>query len=397
MGKPNLSQNRQKINNILSKNNLARGNLKSFKKSNDAQEEVIAAPIPEVNETTEEIYNKIAELSAKYRATDSAEDKKAIDDYLGAHNMEFHEDDYKPLSSAKQKITRMAFNGGLEKPLDWERNKMSDCYRNAARNHSNASLRKAGEYDLSTSTAWQVFEQVPEFKEKAYMFKEALANARINPDSVPELNVYDFADMMYEKFKNPSSKGFLPLFEGAKKKNTKRFIKENGEEFKAKLLEMGADKDYVEILVNKMKIKGTTDMSREVDPWSGQPFENQPIIDVHHIINIKDAGQLEAEGKSFLDVNNYENMCWMEKKAHEACHLTDRPIFVNKDIDPLTGRRNIKTIQRARPLKDAKCCLGFKLNMYIMNKKEQIIDKAKSVSSGFRGNNSVNMQQSRRA
>lgn len=396
MGKPNLNQNRQKVNNILSKNNLARGNLQSVKKAKDAIEEPVA--VPEIVESTQEIYDKISSLAENYRNTDSLEDKQAIEGYLANHNMEFHEDDYKPITEAKQKIARIVFNGGLEKPLEWERKKMSYCYKNAIKHHSKASPRKAEEYDLSNSTVWQVFEQVPEFKEKAYMFKEALANARINPDNVADLGVYDFADMMYEKFKTPYSKGYLPLFEGAKKKNTKRFIMEHGEEFKAKLLEMpGTDKDYVDILINKMRTKGTTDMSKEVDPWTGQPFENQPIIDVHHIINIKDAGQFEAEGKSFLDVNKYENMCWMEKKAHEACHLTDRPIFVSKDIDPVTGKRKIKTIQRARPLKGAKCCLGFKANMHIMEKVEKVVEMAKSILPRSNNNYQNKMSDRRRA
>ena len=57
-------------------------------------------------------------------------------------------------------------------------------------------------------------------------------------------------------------------------------------------------KEYVETLIRAMK-KGITDLSKykENGPpvWKDE-WANQPVLDVHHITNIKDAQTKESQG-----------------------------------------------------------------------------------------------------
>lgn len=79
-------------------------------------------------------------------------------------------------------------------------------------------------------------------------------------------------------------------------------------------------------------------MSKELERHP--EWANQPAIDVHHIINIKDCRLFEAEGKSYADVNAYENMCIVSNgtlfdavnRAHGLSDANDKAASVHGSI-----------------------------------------------------------------
>ena len=93
---------------------------------------------------------------------------------------------------------------------------------------------------------------------------------------------------------------------------------------------------------------------------------HQPAIDVHHIINIKDCRLFEAEGKSYADVNAYENMCIVSNgtlfdavnRAHGLSDANDKAASVHGSIH--------RTMVRLEPQPGVRCMLGFGEDMMII-------------------------------
>ena len=71
-------------------------------------------------------------------------------------------------------------------------------------------------------------------------------------------------------------------------------------------------------------------------PYWKPEWSNQPVVDVHHILNIKDASVREAEGKSFASINSYENMCFIVRHPqHNAMHALEQDLNNNYHEDIL--------------------------------------------------------------
>ncbi|MDR1694086.1 MAG: hypothetical protein LBR70_02690 [Lactobacillaceae bacterium] len=132
---------------------------------------------------------------------------------------------------------------------------------------------------------------------------------------------------------------------------------------------MGAkekNEEYVNKLIEAMK-HGCTDLSSEKDEKGKPKWEGMPVIDVHHVVNIKDAGAKEGQGKSFAAVNDYENMCFIVRHPqHDAMHALENDlngdyrgedVFYNRRIDK-------KFIYRIQPPPGVKCMFGFNSMIY---------------------------------
>ena len=295
----------------------------------------------------------------------------------------------------------MVFNGGVEKPMGNYSPKFADIanypYKYAG------TPGKADDYDLESSTVWQAMKEEPRLAEMQDKLKAALAKAGVPKEILPEMNINDFKYLMFNHCAAQKGLGFAKLFQArdengnpltykdrsgkevpvctsAKQENVKRFIKENPQ-FKDMMLKMpGIDKAYVEALINKMSQSGLTDMSKELERHP--EWANQPAIDVHHIINIKDCRLFEAEGKSYADVNAYENMCIVSNgtlfdavnRAHGLSDANDKAASVHgsihsadmvfKDKDPNGDVR--RTMVRLEPQPGVRCMLGFGEDMMII-------------------------------
>ena len=159
----------------------------------------------------------------------------------------------------------------------------------------------------------------------------------------------------------------------AKQENVKRFIKENPQ-FRDMFLKMpGIDKNYIDALIQKMSRDGLTDMTKELERHP--EWINQPAIDVHHVINIKDCRLFEEQGKSYTAVNDYDNMCIVSNgtladalnrargmgdkndandSVHASIHKGDM-VFKDRGQDGDVRR----TMVRIEPEPGVRCMLGF--------------------------------------
>jgi len=295
-------------------------------------------------------------------------EQKVLADTLEKHNLELYCYDYSEFSHDKSQVARMAFDGRVERPFEYE---LSAKFRMLKNLQMQRVQAKPEDYNLDNSTVWQVFRQVPEFIAIEGKLKEACASFGLPPAMLPELSCNDFRYLINEKFRDDSSDSAKVFREGYKSRNTKRFIKENETEFRAAMMQIpGIDKNYVETLIRAMH-HGATDLNRYTEngkPAMRKGWEKQPKINVHHIVNVKDCSTLESGGKkSFDQVNCYENMCFMlEDPVHTAVHTLENDIAHGTPRNDIFYNRKIdrKFIFRVQPPRGVRCMLGFNNMIY---------------------------------
>ncbi|MEE6206779.1 MAG: hypothetical protein VZR95_01840 [Alphaproteobacteria bacterium] len=325
----------------------------------------------------DECYREIADTCNKFVGFANEENETALADTLEKYNMQLYCYPYAETSQDKRDVARMAFNGCVDRPQDF---KLSELMRTMKNRPWERAQTKPEDYDLSFSTAWQVFKQVPEFAAIEDKVKKGLSTYGIPPEKLADLSVKDFCFVINEQFRNSNDNRAKVFPESYKARNTKRFINENEQEFRAGLMAMdGVRKDYVDALVAAMK-RGLTDLTKL--PGYKKEWDNQPVVDVHHIVNIKDSASIEEKGKSFADINKYENMCFIVRHpSHDAMHaletdlakvgydgkpISHEDIFYNRKIDR-------KTIYRIQPPEGVRCMFG--LNSVIYDKKYLGLDE----------------------
>lgn len=392
-----------------------------------------AAAVPGLSD--EEIIQQLNMLTEAFRATNGREEEKALREFAAQYHLNLRVE-AAVSKTDKSAIARMVFNGGVEKPFGGYSEKFADLANYPYKYSIHPG--KAEDYKLEDSPIWQMMSEEPRLAEMKGKMLEALAKAGVRPEMLPEMNLNDFKYLMFnhcavqkgmgfaklfqakdengnpqvKKIKSGASRFFVndnrtpanirktnikemyineasmniqevPVTTSAKQENVKRFIKENPQ-FKDMLLKVpGAKKEYVEALVKKMETSGLTDMSKELERHPD--WANQPAIDVHHIINIKDCRLFEAQGKSYAAVNDYENMCIVSngtlldalersngnsgEKAHSihgSIHAADM-VFKDRAEDGSTKR----TMVRLEPQPGVRCMLGFSPDMMIIDQQNQ--------------------------
>lgn len=393
-------------------------------------------------------YKEIRDAAEKFVRSNSLETEQELAKVLEKYNLHLYCYPYNETSRDKRDVARMAFSGWVNKPFEEQ---LSDTFRK----YKNRKVEKVNsdpeKYNLDNSSAWQVFKQVPEFAEHEEKLKEGLANYGIDPNELPNLKAKDIAYILGGFSDENTRKTSAPLMkESYKAKHTKRFINENKEEFKKGMYAMlGVSNKEMELFENIAKIKkqypnisdeefaqkknqlvrdahvskegfkkaiksaayvnrlievmeqGRTDLSEDKNPDGTLKWEGMPVIDVHHVVNIKDASTKEGEGKGFNSINDYSNMCFIVRNPqHDAMHALENDmngkyredIFYNREIDK-------KFIYRIQPPEGVKCVFGFN-NMiydkeYLANNdlsKEEVKAKAYSSKYHIQNSNRENME-----
>ena len=322
----------------------------------------------------DQAFEDISEAARKFVATGSYAEQKVLADVLEENNLLLYCYDYTETSQDKRDVARMAFGGYVDRPRE---DKLSTSFRrlkNLQIPRKNAAVE---EYNLDNSTTWQVFKQVPEFAAIEEQLKSELSSFGVPPEMLPELNVQDFCFLINEKFRSNNKESAKVFPESYKSKHTKRFISENEAEFREGLMSLpGIQADYVETLIRAMK-KGVTNLSEYKEngkPVWKESWKDQPVIDVHHIVNIKDASTKENMGKSFADVNAYENMCFIVRHPqHDAMHALENDLAHNTHRDDVFYNRKIgkKFIFRIQPPEGVRCMIGFNTMIYDKNHVEK--------------------------
>ncbi len=322
---------------------------------------------PMAKQSDDECYAEIAASCQKFINEPSAANEQELAKTLEKHNLQLYCYTADITSEDKKNVARMAFNGYVDRPQEYQ---LSSLVRNMKNRPAERLSTTPDDYNLANSSTWNVFKQIPEFAAIEDKVKKGLSVLGIPPEKLSELKVKDFCYIINEQMRNSASGGAARVFnESYKARNTKRFIEENEEEFRAGLLAMpGVKKEYVETLIRAMK-KGITDLTKYKE--KGQPvwkdeWADQPVLDVHHIVNIKDSATKEAQGKKWTDINNYENMCFIVRyPQHDAMHALEQDLQGNYHNDIFSNRKiGKKTFYRIQPPEGVRCMLGFHNMIY---------------------------------
>lgn len=360
-------------------------------------------------QSDDECYAEIMEACNRFLKTDSLEDEIELSKVLEKHNLQlyYYPPNTQEFTATQNAVARMAFNGVLP-PVATLRPRKEIIM-------GNSELKgtiKPEDYDFKGS-AWEVFRQIPEFAELEVKLREGLAKKGIGAEILPKLSVHDYCYILDEQLrKYPNQRCIKFMQESHKARNTKRFISENETEFRAGMMAMeGIKAEYVETLIRAMKT-GVTDLTKYRE--NGQPvwkdeWADQPVINVHHIVNVKDSNAMETDGKKWYNVNDYENMCFIVTyPQHQAMHALEKSAY---DMKVFGERRNIgkKGYYRIQPPEGVKCMLGFNNMIYDrkflnLSEKEKADIKEKSEnhpnrrsgSRGFVGNPKNNSLAARR-
>lgn len=365
------------------------------------------------DESDDEISANILRLIEKYRASYGKEEEKNLSDYLERHNLHLR---ISPSvdKTEKSEIARILFDGVLKKPLDARSMKphkqeykpihplgCSPKFIEALNNSSAPTIDPAG-YDMSASYLWKLFAQVPEFAAMEDKIRAGLAKAHVPQETLAGLNMTDFKYLLYYNCGERTGRGDGPSYlfvqkdeqgrplrdekgryitTSRKKENVKAFIKKNKKDFSRKMMSVnGINKEYLKALVERMEKDGCTDMSYSLKDHS--EWKNQPSINVHHVVNIKDCQVIEDSGRPFYEVNNLDNMCFVTNgtieesldrnnrnfkgNVHKLLHATDFEF----DNSTKTFKKP-KVAIRIEPRKGVCAMMGFVNHHVIVNESER--------------------------
>ena len=319
---------------------------------------------PEAKQTDDECYAEIMTACEKFLSTDSEEDEIKLARVLEKHNLQlyYYPPEIQDFTRMQNAVARMAFNGVLP-PVET----MVPSKDVVNGKPENKGKLDPNSYDF-TKTGWEVFKKVPEFAELEDKLREGLAKKGIPQESLAKFTVDDYCYILDEQLrKYPEQKSIKFMEESHKARNTKRFIAEYEEEFRAGMMAMpGVRADYVDALVSAMK-EGRTDVRKPSingqRVWKDE-WKDQPVINVHHVVNVKDSATLQAQGKSWLNVNDYENMCFIvTHPQHQAMHALEKSAY---NMNSFSERKKIgkKKYYRIQPPEGVKCMLGFHNMIY---------------------------------
>ena len=332
----------------------------------------------------DECYQEIRSACKKFVNTPIAENESFLADTMEKYNMQLYCYPCSEISDDKGRVARIAFNGYVDLPAD---NQLSGLFKNLRTFSYKNPETKPEDYNLNDWPAWQVWKQIPELAALEDQLRKGLSYMRIPPQALtgmeyPKgsgemkiLTLNDLCKVLHERMRPPKGMKAKILEESYKEKYTKRFIKENEKEFRAGLLAMeGVREDYVEALIAAMK-NGRTDLTKP--PGYKDEWADQPVVDVHHIINIKDCANIKDEGKNWTNVNDYENMCFIVRHpSHDAMHLVEKmmqeiddlgnyvPENKNKEKVFTNEQTSRKFVYRVQPPDGARCIIGFDTVIY---------------------------------
>ena len=366
-------------------------------------------------------------LTAKYRASFSQEDEDNLSQFCQKNNMRFEViQSYQ--KDERSEIARMVFDGAVECVY----NGLSGTFENVKTFPFKYPEVDKSQYNLEDSSLWKLMKQFPELAAIEDRIKEGLAKSRFPADKLSELNLNDFKYVMYtycdaqndtvkksydmrpvhKIFPETDENGNIMhdrkgkvVTTSAKKRFTIDFINKHPEFADMMMKVPGARQDYVDELVGQMK-RGSTDMTyflRDHPEW-----KDQMAINIHHIINIKDIRNLEAQGRNLGEINEESNLCVMgcgtlqqviERKnnfdarntelegAHGSMHNSDTTVKLSK-VDEYGNEKRSYKAARIFPPYGAVCMLSHNSEHIMIdeNIKQRQMSRGQNRENGLSNN-----------
>ena len=291
------------------------------------------------------------------------------------------------LSRDEKHIIRMDFYGSInETDKTQAHTRHTQQYLKHIQSNNKPELA-AQNYDLSTSPVWKLYRQFPRFRKIENKLKQQLQKMNIPAEMLPQMNAYDFSDVLYNYYYSAETAPKAYMFLGARRSFIKDFIRKNEKKFRQFLKHLDIDDRYSDELVSNMKKYGKTSRVYVIDHKKGAELlktyqekgllnsteeiqekltleqiefirshgdytkvailgkDGKPLsgpeFSVHHKVAVKDA----AEVPDLLDVNKFENLCLtIEYPYHRILHSLDSTqtidrresytsrIYMDKDI-----------------------------------------------------------------
>lgn len=278
-----------------------------------------------------------------------------------------------PLSREEKHIIRMDFYGSINRPETApHRSNLSSLYLKFLNTAVYEPLPPQN-YDLAASPTWLLFRQFPRFRKIEAKLKVQMQRMNIPQEMLPQLNAYDFSDILYKYFRKGKSPNKAYLFLGTRQSFIKDFIRHNEAGFRKYLQLINVDERYADVLIDKMKRTGCTSDIWVVSPnkWKflfkkyqlkgliakdavfspdnyeqymeliksqhdypqiavlgndGKPLSG-PEFSVHHKTAVKDAANIP----DLADVNKFENLCLtIDYPYHRFLHSLDITQTIDK-------------------------------------------------------------------
>lgn len=243
---------------------------------------------------------------------------------------------YEPVSEEESRAIRIQFSGGVNQPPP------EKCAYDIHQNRHKEINYKPEDYDLESSSVAQTFKKL---KYPASVFKKmekALVAAKIPPEDVAELNIYDYENLLYNHNRQPGDEeGFAPIMTGAKKAAVKAFVINHESQIVTMLTEMDVSQEYINIALQNMK-NGKLPNGKLQDK-QGNVFYG-PSFTVHHKTAVQDAHKFQ-DVSQINDIGNFAIMLNTNRNAdyetreivskypdlHDLAHKTDKPLYYEND------------------------------------------------------------------
>jgi len=297
-----------------------------------------------------------------------------------------------PIASSSKKLIRWDAYGLIDKV---SANNLSDAYRRFRKNknvNSPVSKQKLMQsYDLFASPAWAYnFAQFYNFGSIENKMREALAEIKVPPKMLKEMNTFDFADVLHTYLANPKYKT-AKLFSGTKFEFVKAVAHKNSEKIVDNLRKMNVDERYIRSLLREMKHFGASSNVTPLEYVCTQDaidyfktkgldcssltagkeypdsfydilFENKlydyivakdengnritgPNFTVHHLTAVDEAGSQKIDGynhPNLQELESYGNFVLVRSDIHELLlHAFDTVVKYENDNEAYSNRLHL--------------------------------------------------------
>lgn len=196
-----------------------------------------------------------------------------------------------PLANREESwLIRLDWDGMFHKPADTD---FSEAYARARQEAAENQEREGGDsspnrynakdYQLNQSPSWQFMSKFENYASCRHKICTQLAKQNIPPTVVPQMNFFDFSEVLYNWSKEHQTKPF----ECSRSKNLKMFAACYGEEFSRIMSMLHYSHEYITRTKDKMR-QGVCD----------------PLLNFHHQTNVSRFKELDNTST----INDFSNM-----------------------------------------------------------------------------------------